>query len=305
MKPTHRSRSAGDDQGTPLVSVLTPSFNQAQYIADTLHSVACQTYPAIEHIVMDGGSTDGTVDVLKSAQGRVLWRSEPDRGQCDALNRAFALSKGEIIGWLNSDDAYFDCGVVQRVVDCFEAHPDVDVVYGHAVRANEHGRVVLVLWTPRYSYRRMRLLNFLVQPAVFVRRSALGDAFVDDAFDFTMDWELWLRLGQGHRFRRLDSVLAVDRHQPARKNRTAIDVFHENEVRLRAMYRIPVPAAWYWSLYQRFWWVRQRLMGGFFVRRVSRTPLAFAGSVDDERVFMARQVWRRRSRWSAEDRETS
>lgn len=289
----------------PLVSILTPSFNQARYIGDALRSVACQSYPNIEHIVMDGGSTDGTVDILKSAGESVTWRSEPDRGQCDAINKAFTLAKGEVIGWINSDDAYFDCDVVQRVVDAFRANSDVDVVYGHAVRTAEDGRVVFILWTPRFKYRRMQLLNFLVQPSVFIRRSALGDRVVDDRFDFTMDWELWLRLGRSHRFMRLNSVLAVDRHQPGRKNRTAIDVFRANERVLRKAYGIPEPTAWYWNLYQRFWWIRQRLMGGLLVRRVSRAKLAFCGYAESEVELFRRQVLQRRSTWAAEDIEAS
>ena len=93
----------------PLVSILTPSFNQAAWLGDNLRSVACQTYPDIEHVVMDGGSTDGSVDILRAAGDSIVWRSEPDRGQSDAINKAFSLSHGEIIGWINSDDAYFDC----------------------------------------------------------------------------------------------------------------------------------------------------------------------------------------------------
>jgi glycosyltransferase involved in cell wall biosynthesis len=254
---------------------------------------------------MDGASTDGTVEILKAAGDTVTWRSEPDRGQCEALNKAFSLAKGEIIGWLNSDDAYFDCDVVRRVVACFQKYPGVDAVYGHAVRIAEDGRVVWVLWTPKFKYRRMQMMNFLVQPTVFIRRSALGDFIADEAFDFTMDWELWLRLGKDHRFKRLNSVLAADRHQPGRKNKTAIHVFRENERRMRAAYGFPEPSTWYWDLYQRYWWIRQRLMGGFFVRAVSTAPLAFDGRVDPWRVFFRRQVMQRRTKWAAEDIETS
>jgi glycosyltransferase involved in cell wall biosynthesis len=294
-----------DSSSHPLVSIITPSFNQARYVGDTLRSVACQTYPRIEHIVMDGASTDGTVEILKAAGDTITWRSEPDRGQCEALNKAFTLAKGDIIGWLNSDDAYFDCEVVQRVVDCFRKNSGVDAVYGHAVRVAEDGRVVWVLWTPKFKYRRMQMMNFLVQPTVFIRRSALGDFIADEAFDFTMDWELWLRLGKDHHFKRLNSVLAADRHQPGRKNKTAIDVFRENEHRMRAAYGIPEPAAWYWDLYQRYWWIRQRLMGGFFVSAVSTAPLAFDGRVDPWPVFFRRQVLQRRTQWATEDIETS
>jgi glycosyltransferase involved in cell wall biosynthesis len=290
-------------ENRPLVSILTPSFNQAEYIGDALQSVACQTYPRIEHIVMDGGSSDSTVDVLKSAGPSITWRSESDRGQCDALNKAFRLANGDIIGWVNSDDAYFDCGVVQRVVDAFLANPRVDVVYGHAVRTAADGRIVWVIWTPRFNYRLMRRMNFLVQPTVFIRRSALPDFLVDEAFDFTMDWELWLRLGRNLVFKRLDSVLAIDRHQPGRKNKTAIEVFEENERRLAPLYGVGRPPYWRWTIYHRFYSLRQRFCGGLLVHRIANTELAFRGRLDSEDELWRRQVVLRHARWAREDAE--
>ena len=304
----HQLRDLGRDMSGahqhPRVSILTPSYNQAQYIGDTLQSVACQTYPNVEHIVMDGASTDTTVDILKAVTQPVTWRSEPDRGQCDALNKAFALSTGEIIGWLNSDDAYFDCDVIQRVVDCFLAEPSVDVVYGHAVRTAADGRIVWVIWTPRFNRRLMRRMNFLVQPTVFIRRSALPTFLVDESFDFTMDWELWLRLAGAHRFKRLNSVLAIDRYQPNRKNSTAVDVFRENETRLAPLYGVGRPPYWMWTIYHRFYTVRQRILGGLLVHEIARTKLAYGGYLDGERELGRRQVLLRKARWNAEDLET-
>src|SRR5437868_3953200 len=99
-----------------LVSVLTPSFNQRPWLKDNLESVSSQSYPNIEHIVMDGASTDGSVEILRNSLHNVRWLSEPDRGQSHALNKAFAESRGEIVGWLNSDDAYFSCDAVGDVV---------------------------------------------------------------------------------------------------------------------------------------------------------------------------------------------
>jgi glycosyltransferase involved in cell wall biosynthesis len=134
--------SAGVTASRPLVSVLTPSFNQAAWIGDNLASVACQTYPHIEHIVMDGGSTDGTAELLAAAGPAVHWRSEPDSGQAHAINKAFSESRGEIIGWINSDDAYVDCRVIEDVVSYFERHPRVDVVYGHAAQVAADGAII-------------------------------------------------------------------------------------------------------------------------------------------------------------------
>jgi glycosyltransferase involved in cell wall biosynthesis len=201
----------------PLVSILTPSFNQGRFLGHCLQSVDRQTYPNIEHVVCDGGSTDETLDVLRGAPDGVAWVSEPDDGQSNAINKALSLSRGEILGWLNSDDAYFDPEAVQTVVEVFEARPEVDVVYGHAALVNGSGLVLHLMWAPRFSYRLLRLFNFVVQPTAFVRRSALGDHLVDETFQFSMDRELWLRLGARGRFARVDRIVAIDRHHPARK----------------------------------------------------------------------------------------
>ena len=140
--------------------------------------------------------------------------------QSHALNKAFAGSHGAIIGWLNSDDAYFDRDAVADVVGCFQAHPEVDVVFGHAARADQQGRVSHVLWVPPFSGWLLHWKCFLSQPAVFFRRKALGDRFLDERFQFAMDWELWLRLARSCRFHRLNRVLAIDRDQPGRKINT-------------------------------------------------------------------------------------
>jgi glycosyltransferase involved in cell wall biosynthesis len=285
----------------PLVSILTPSFNQGRWLMDNLKSVGSQTYRNIEHIVMDGGSTDDSVDVLKCATSSVVWRSERDGGQADAINKAFARSQGEIIGWLNSDDAYFDCDVVESVVDFFFEHPEIDVVYGHAVRTNEHGKVIWVMWVPRFSYQRLRWFCYLVQPAVFIRRSALREPMLDQSFDFAMDWELWLRLGVTHRFGRIDRVLAIDRDQPNRKMRTALEVHRKDEQRLRGLYGAGMTPLG--RVYARIYGVSRRLMGGLKVGEVSRARLAFSGYVEPGAALLKRQVLIPRSRWSKKDQD--
>ena len=206
-----------DDTSRPLVSVLTPSFNQGRFLETCIDSVTSQTYGRIEQIVCDGGSTDETLDVLGRAPDSVKWVSEPDTGQSNALNKALSLSSGEIIGWLNSDDAYFDVHAVEAVVDLFRRRPEVGVVYGHAALVNADGLVLHLMWAPPYSYRLLKLFNFVVQPTAFVRRTLLTDSFVDESFEYAMDRELWLRLGRRSRFARADCIVAIDRHHPARK----------------------------------------------------------------------------------------
>lgn len=199
------------------VSILTPSFNQALWLTDNLRSVASQTYSSIEHIVMDGGSTDASVQILRDAGARVIWTSEPDRGQSHALNKAFAQSNGEIIGWLNSDDAYVDRRAVETAVDIFRREPDVGVVYGHGLLVNRSNHVLQFLWAPPFNHALFDLLNFFVQPSAFIRRSVLTDPLVREDLHFVMDRDLWFRLRDKTRFRRIDLIVGLDRHQPARK----------------------------------------------------------------------------------------
>jgi glycosyltransferase involved in cell wall biosynthesis len=203
----------------PLVSVLTPSFNQGEFIPDCLDSVSRQNYQPIEHIVCDGGSTDGTLDLLRAASDRVRWVSEPDSGQADALNKAFALSKGEIIGWLNSDDAYVDRRAVAWSVELLQTKPELDVVFGHALLINENNRALQVLGAPPFSPRLYETLHYIVQPAVFIRRSALErePVFVREELNYVIDRDLFFRLSRRCRFGRVGHVLAADRHQRARK----------------------------------------------------------------------------------------
>ena len=149
----------------------------------------------------------------------MIWESGPDQGQSDAINKAFARSTGEIIGWLNSDDAYFSSDVVRRVVGLFESDPEVGVVYGHAALVSGDGILLYVLWAPPFARMLPRAYNAIYQPTVFVRRSAIRrDYFVDSALGYSMDRELWLYLSRRNRFQRLNQILALDRHHLQRKS---------------------------------------------------------------------------------------
>ncbi len=214
--------------GGPLVSILTPSFEQGRYLGDCLLSVARQTYPEIEHVVVDGGSTDETLTVLAEAGGGVRWTSEPDRGQADAVNKAFARSTGEIIGWINSDDGLFAVDTVARVVAAFEQHPEADVVFGDVALVDEGGLIVRHSRSRRLAGATLPPMSPISQPAAFVRRSALavGDAPLRVELQRLLDYELWLRLrSRGARFLHLPVVLAVDRDHAERKVRSADELF--------------------------------------------------------------------------------
>jgi glycosyltransferase involved in cell wall biosynthesis len=288
----HRSR--------PLVSIITPSFEQGLWLGDNLASVAAQDYPNIEHVVMDGGSTDGSVGILQASDPeQVRWRSGSDLGQSDAINKAFAASSGEIIGWLNSDDAYFRPNAVSLAVDAFERHPEAVLVYGHAALVNADGRVLHVLWSPASAQRLMRFHNFLVQPAVFIRRSAIGSQLVDPDFDYMMDWELWLRLAPQGAFVRVDRILAIDRHQAGRKVETRPDLAAQDRQRLDQRYRL-ASGLLARSLAKPLK-VGYRLAGAGHVGEASTTPLAFSGRRDRHAALLGRQLFVPRRRMAFED----
>jgi glycosyltransferase involved in cell wall biosynthesis len=219
------------------------------------------------------------------------------RGPASALNKAFAESSGDIIGWLNSDDAYFDCRVVEDVVRFFAAHPRVDVVYGHAARVDADGRVIQIVWVPRFSLRLLKWECILEQPAVFIRRRVLEARFLDESFHFAMDWELWLRLAQSCTFGRIARVLAVDRVQPERKMKTWLPVLEKDRERLGALYGVDAPGSH--PLRYRLLYLASRLGGARFALGVG-TDLAFSGRQDDRWTLLRRQVLSRRRDWPDE-----
>jgi glycosyltransferase involved in cell wall biosynthesis len=277
------------DPARPLVSVLTPSYGQARWLADNLESVERQSYANIEHIVADGGSVDGSVEILeRHSRPGLLWTSAPDRGQSHALNNAFAQSRGEIIGWLNSDDAYFGPDAVTDAVAVFAADPEAVVVYGHAVLVNAEGLLLQAMWTPPFSRRLLRLQDFISQPTAFIRRSALGVEMVDETYDYMMDYELWLRLAGRGRFRRLNRIVAIDRHHLARKSYTMTDIGWQDHARLRQTYRVaggPVARA-----ARKAWKIAVRLAGASLVADASNQGIAVGVVRDGQRRLLLRQL---------------
>lgn len=202
----------------PVVSVVTPSYNSSRFIRETIESVLLQKYPAIEHIVIDGGSTDGTLDILRE-YSHLTWISEPDRGQSDALNKGFRQAKGEIIGWLNADDTY-EPDAVFTAVNFLLENDHVDLVYSDARVIDEGNRQIGITKSQPFDLNLLLISNFINQPTVFVRRyiiERLGG--VNEDLDFTMDRELWLRLGCSFEMHYLpDIILANFRLIPGTKS---------------------------------------------------------------------------------------
>ena len=208
--------SAADPR--PLVTIVTPSYNQGEYITETIESVLGQDYPRIEYVVMDGGSTDRTLDILRRYDGRLRWVSQKDDGQSDAIHRGFSEARGEIIAWLNSDDLYTP-GAVSRAVEALVSAPEAGFVYGRADFIDREGR-------PRGShiYRQwdydelVDRRNFIPQPATFFRHSAyeaIGGLALD--LHYVMDYDLWIRLGREFPVTQVPDVLARIRLFPDTK----------------------------------------------------------------------------------------
>lgn len=192
-------------------------LNGARYLPATLASVRSQTHPRIEHVIVDGGSTDGTLDLLRAASG-VVWTSGPDSGMYDAINRGLGRAGGEILAYQNADDRYASEDAVAAVVEVFGAHPEVDVVYGDFRYVGPDGGALEEVRAPGFDARRLRRHNFVPPHSTFVRRRVVHGQglWLDPALRFAGDWEWFLRIAAaGGRFHHLPRVLSEFRRHAA------------------------------------------------------------------------------------------
>lgn len=182
----------------PLVSIITPSYNQANFLEETIRSVLDQGYPNLEYIIVDGGSTDGSLEIIQKYADRLAWWvSEPDQGQTDAINKGFSQAKGQILAWLNSDDTYLP-GAVAEAVGYLQAHPEIGTVYGDANLIDDEGNVIGRFPAKQTDNRRlMRGYVHIPQQATFFRKELWRKVGpLDPTFFFAMDYDLWVRLSQ-------------------------------------------------------------------------------------------------------------
>jgi glycosyltransferase involved in cell wall biosynthesis len=209
--------------GQPRISIVTPSFNQARFIERTLHSVLSQDYANVEYIVVDGGSTDGSVDIIARHADRLAhWESQPDRGQSHAINKGFARATGEILGWLNSDD-WLEPGALSRVAAEATRFPEAGAFVGEGRVVDLAGNVCLHKKPGELSFEAFcRWLDgdFFMQPACFFRRAAWeAGGPLDENLHMSLDLDLWLKMVRRVPFRAVDQWLATSLRHPEAKTR--------------------------------------------------------------------------------------
>jgi GT2 family glycosyltransferase len=216
-----------------LVSIVTPSYNQALYLEQTIQSVLEQDYPRIEYIVVDGASADNSFEIIKKYNDRLAyWISEKDSGQAEAINKGFARAKGEILAWLNSDDYYLP-DTTSAVTKCFDENPEVVMLYGDMLAVNGEGQTINVLKYRQLSLQDLLCFQIVGQPSVFFRRSALEKTgLLDTSFHFMLDHHLWIRLAQQGRILHVSQVWSAARYHPQAKNRARAAEFGREAFRV-------------------------------------------------------------------------
>ena len=205
----------------PVVTIVTPSFNQGEFIRATIESVLTQDYPHVDYIVMDGGSTDQTSAVVSEYASRLTWTSEKDRGQAHAINKGFARAKGDIIAWLNSDDILLP-GAVTKAVHAFSCAPkQVGGIYGEGYLMDREGRITrrFPATEPFNLWKLVYLSDYILQQSAFFRRAAVEDVgWLDESLHFAMDWDLLIRLGKRFGLQYVPEYFGALREYPEAKS---------------------------------------------------------------------------------------
>ncbi len=235
----------------PLVSIVTPCFNAARFLAEAVESVLSQDYPSIEYIVADGGSTDGTLDILERYRGRLRYFSGKDAGPSDALHRGLLQAHGEIFAWLNADDIYLP-GAVRTAVEFLAGHPEIDVAYGEGYWIDENGKTIRRYPTRPFDGKLLERDCFICQPAAFFRASAYRLCGLDPEVKLSFDYDLWIRMAKrGLRFAALPQRLACTRmHVAADTLHKRDDIFRTSMGLLKRHYGyVPLPWVFGYTAY--------------------------------------------------------
>lgn len=251
----------------PRVSIVTPSFNQAAFLEETIQSVLSQNYPNLEYWVIDGGSTDGSVEIIqKYASHLAGWVSEKDHGQGQAINKGFARATGDIVAWVNSDDYYLP-GAIANAVAELEAHPECSLVFSDVVSVDGTGQPFNVMEFGDWGLDDLMQFHIIGQPGVFMRRAALEQAgYLDESYHYMLDHHLWLRVAQHGAMRHVTGRWASARFHAAAKNVSQAAGFGREALRIAAwMAEQPGLAEHYRRLRRRVWAGAYRLHGRYLL----------------------------------------
>lgn len=213
------------------VSIVTPSYNQGEFIEETIQSIKIQDYQNIEHIVVDGGSEDETLDILEEYSDTydMKFISESDDGQSDAINTGFDIASGDIVTWLNSDDVYFDTKVVSRVVEYFN-QSDEDIIYGDICQISKGSEVIRIKPSHDFDVDTLEKECFVPQPATFLAEKVVRNEKLKVSLDYTMDYEYWLRLSDSYSFKYVPDLLAGFRRYDEQKSQSKRLIREREEV---------------------------------------------------------------------------
>lgn len=203
----------------PLVSIITPSFNQAAFLEATLRSVLQQDYPNLEYLVVDGASEDGSLEIIHKYSSKLAWWvSEKDCGQAEAINKGLRRARGEIIAWLNSDDLYAR-GAILKAVRAFKEAGDCGVVFSNVFSINAQGELFNVMRYADWGLKDLMAFNIIGQPGVFMRRALLEKVgYLEPNYHYLLDHQLWLRMAAAAPIRYVDNYFAAARFHPTAKN---------------------------------------------------------------------------------------
>ena len=245
-----------------MVSIITPSYNQCRFIEDNILSVKEQDYPSIEHIIIDGNSTDGTIDILEKYEGtyNMRWISEPDKGQSHALNKGFSIAQGEIIGWLNSDDIYLHTHVSSSIAEFFNSHPNADIIYGDFLVIDSENKLIELTLLPEFSRKLLLIGNYFSQPSVFMRATVVRDNKLAENLHFGMDYEYWLRLSSLYNFQHISLIASGFRCHSEAKTSVQRDRMKAEVKQIREGFGVTFGIGYYlW----RVWWKLVRAQGRY------------------------------------------
>lgn len=203
------------DPSLPTLTVVTPAYNQAEFLRDTIESVLSQDYANIEYIVLDDGSTDDTPKILAEYGDKFVWETQPNMGQTATINKGWSMTSGEIITWLNSDDTFYTADSVRTGVEYLVANPDIGIVFGDSMFTEADGtEIEPTRPVVDFTYKKMvvNCENPISQPSAFIRREIIEKVgSLDTKFYYFMDWDLWLRAGIYYKIEHIDVILSTYR----------------------------------------------------------------------------------------------